>query len=187
MTQIAAVTKISHHKHDWVALACQQAHWPNSTGPRISPGLGGSTRAWGLTQRHSPSPPQSSEGLREEGNACPTGQISFRFHDPTFTQPLFHVLPPQSGRFSPSPGWLALPPPQSVAKYVVTSLNLFPSFILTFLEPFFLNSWLLVSSWVFLSKQSKTGNSWKRLSQEQSETVARVALLSNYTTNLTQA
>lgn len=39
--------------------------------------------------------------------------------------------------------------PQSVSKYVVTSLNLFPSFILTFLEPFFLNSWLLVSSWVF--------------------------------------
>lgn len=24
MTQIAAITKISHHKHDWVCLACQQ-------------------------------------------------------------------------------------------------------------------------------------------------------------------
>lgn len=69
MTQIGAITKISHHKHDWVALACQQAHWPNSTEPpqlcSISPGLGGSTGALDLTQRHSPSPPQSSWGWRE--------------------------------------------------------------------------------------------------------------------------
>lgn len=156
MTQIGAITKISHHKHDWVALACQQAHWPNSTEPpqlcSISPGLGGPVGASGLTQRSSLSPPQSSRGWRE-GEYMPNWPDLLPISWPW---PLFNPLPLHflsnslflSICYSPSPGWifllLRLCPnmllPLLTSSQALSSLFFFP-------ELFFLNSWLLWRSW----------------------------------------
>ncbi len=116
MTQIGAITKISHHKHDWAALACQQAHWPNSTEPpqlcSISPGLGGSAGAWCPTQRCSPSSPQSSRDYRE-GEYMPNRPdlLPIPWPWPSLNPFSFSFLSKSlflSICYSPSPGWLFL-------------------------------------------------------------------------------
>ena len=95
MTQID-VTKISHHKHCWVALACQQDCWPNSTEPPTAllhlprPGRA----RWGLrsdaaSQSFSTTILQGLERGRMYAQLARSPSDSMTL---TFTSPLFLVL-----------------------------------------------------------------------------------------------
>lgn len=81
MTQIAALTKIPHHKHDWAALACQLAKFHRTPTARLHlPRHGRVHRGLDLTQHHNilhHNPP----GLGGKQKVWSKGQTSFQIHD----------------------------------------------------------------------------------------------------------
>lgn len=119
---------------DPYSSALSPQDWEGPLGPGV-------WRSTAVSLHHNP------PGVIKKRNVCPTGQISFRFHDPDLhLTPLFLSFRSKT-RFLSLP-WLALPPSQSVSKYVVTSLNLFPSFIFTFFVWVFL--FKILGCWWFL-------------------------------------
>lgn len=133
-----------------------------------------SAGAWGLTQCCSPSQPQSSRGWKK-GECVPNWPDLLPTPWPWPSLNPFSLSSLSKSLFLSLP-WLALPPSQSVSKYAVTSLNLFPSFIFTFFLSF---SFKILGRWWAVEVYRRGAEqSWKRLCKQQNNTVARIALMS---------